>query len=183
MTYAIFLRGINTGGMKLRMDDFRRILLVCGCSDINSIQAAGTAVFTLAQELTPAFKANIEERLTVFVGKPVHSIIKDADDIRRTAGLIDMIESRDGFQDYLMLTEDEGLFDEVNRLHEDIPFSAGERLIRGAGFFVWTIRKGDTLGEFGSKILGEKKYRDKLTSRNFSTFKKVVDAIEQAEDD
>jgi uncharacterized protein (DUF1697 family) len=181
MIYVIFLRGINTGGMTLRMDDFKEILLACGCRDIMTIQAAGTAIFALAKELTPDIQADIEGQLTRHIGKPVHSIIKDSDFIRRAAGILDQIESKDGFHDYVLLTEDEGIFDEIARLHERIPFTEGERLIQGSGYFVWTIRKGDTLGEFGSKILGAKPFRDKLTSRNFRTFKKVVDTIKALE--
>ena len=173
MIYAIFLRGINTGGMKLQMSDFKNILQDAGCQKVKTIQAAGTAVFEHASESDAAFKSEIELRLTKHIGKEVNSIVKTANEIQAIIEHGEKIKSSDEYHDYIMLTSEHGLFAEISTLHESIPFTPGERLINGSGYFVWTIRKGETLADFGSKVLGSPKYKDKLTSRNFNTIQKV----------
>ena len=174
MMYAVFLRGINTGGMTLLMDDFKHLLEMAGCKHVVTIQAAGTAVFTLEQPIDANRQAEIEMRLSQHMGKQVSLFIKSASEIAIMAELVARQKSSAEYHDYVVIIRENQVYDGVVALHEKIPFMPGERLIRGDGFFIWTIMKGHTLSEFGSRVLGSKKLKEHLTSRNATTLLKIA---------
>jgi uncharacterized protein (DUF1697 family) len=178
MKYVIFLRGINTGGMKLAMADFKTILQDAGCRNVTTIQAAGTAVFSLSPGLDATPGAEIGRRLAELLGKPVYATIRTQGEITAMVDDVSPLKSPDEYHDYVMLTDDRDLYQEISSLHASIPYLPGERLINRFGYFIWTIPKGQTLGEFGSKVLGAAKYRSRLTSRNFSTILKILLVME-----
>ena len=173
MIYAVFLRGMNTGKRKLLMSDFKTILAAAGCRSATTIQAAGTAVFDAEEGTALDIQSEIERQLSRLIGKPVSSIIKNIDEIKAITEHGTSLKSAESFQDYIMLTDDPAVFTQVCELHKPIAFIEGERLIEGSGYFIWTVRKGHTLDEFGSKVLGSKKFRETLTSRNLNTIQKV----------
>ena len=43
-----------------------------------------------------------------------------------------------------------------------------------ADTFYWQIQKGNTLGSTFGKVLGKKKLKDKITSRNINTFERIL---------
>lgn len=177
MVYAIFLRGINTGGMKLKMDDFKNILQEASCKEITTIQNAGTAVFSFGSGDLANLKSAIETMLARHIGKPVSSMIRNMGEIKAIADRMRNSLSPADFHDYIFLTRDPSVFPEIEKMHAAVPFASGERLEPGDGYFIWTIAKGSTLNEFGKKVLGSKKYQDKLTSRNYNTIQKVFLAM------
>jgi uncharacterized protein (DUF1697 family) len=179
MKHAIFLRGINTGGMHLAMQDFKAILQDAGCLEPATIQAAGTAVFTWDPGQGAVPRIEIERRLSELIGKPVSAIIRTQAEIEAIIRHVSAIRSSAAFHDYVMLTDDPGLFGDLQSLHEKIRDLPGERLINGKGYFIWTVPKGQTLGEFGSKVLGSATYKRKLTSRNISTIIKIRSVMDQ----
>jgi len=171
--YAIFLRGINTGKMKLVMSDFKNILEESGCLAVTTIQAAGTAVFRAEGDCCGNLREIIETKLSEHIGKPVHSIIRNIDEIKEIIDCGASLKSPEDFHDYVMLTSGHSVFAEILTMHETIPYLEGERLLDGTGYFIWTIKRGSTLDAFGSKVLGSVKFREKLTSRNLNTMQKV----------
>jgi len=178
MIYAIFLRGINTGKMKLVMSDFKNILAESGCLEVTAIQAAGTAVFRAEGDACGDLREIIETKLSKHIGKPVHSIIKNIDEIKEIIDRGASLKSPEDFHDYIMLTAGPSVFAEILKMHEEIPYLEGERLLEGRGYFIWTITRGSTLDAFGSKVLGSVKFREKLTSRNLNTMQKVYEAMQ-----
>ena len=159
------------------MSDFKNILAESGCLEVTAIQAAGTAVFRAEGDACGDLREIIETKLSEHIGKPVHSIIKNFDEIKEIIDRGASLKSPEDFHDYIMLTAGPSVFAEILKMHETIPYLDGERLIDGRGYFIWTIRKGSTLDEFGSKVLGSGRFKDRLTSRNLNTIQKVYDAM------
>lgn len=179
MIYSVFLRGINTGGLKLKNEEFAHILYEVGCENIKTIQAAGTAVFTFSgKEITMLQKA-MEDNLSEFMGKEISSILRSQEEINKILKTVEPIKSEEDYHDYIILTDTSNLFQEVIHAHESIPYSEGERLLDGEGYLLWSIKKGDTLNDFGSKILGSSKFKKKLTSRNVNTIQKAAAAMKE----
>lgn len=179
MIYAVFLRGINTGKVKLLNSDFEQMLHESGAANIKTIQAAGTAVFSCREPELNEFKEAFTHELAVFFQRDIPYLLRTQEQISRV--LADELPKRSSseFHDYIMLTDDPFLFAEIEQAHAPLPFTEGERLINREGYFVWTISKGNTLNEFGSKVLGSKKFRDRLTSRNLNTIEKVAEAMKK----
>jgi uncharacterized protein (DUF1697 family) len=67
---------------------------------------------------------------------------------------------------------------ELKEFFDSVTNEPQEKLVmRESGMF-WIVPKGSTLkSEFGSKVLGNKKYKSSLTSRNINTIQKIYKAI------
>lgn len=178
MVYSIFLRGINTGKLKLLNVDFGEMLDKAGAKNIKTIQAAGTAVFSYKETEPVEFRKAFEEELYHYFGKNIPFLLRRKEQIEQILKNEMSTRSSSEYHDYIMLTEDPDLFEEIKQAHAPLPFTEGERLFHREGYFVWTISKGNTLNEFGSKVLGAKSFRDRLTSRNFNTIVKVAEAMD-----
>ena len=79
---------------------------------------------------------------------------------------------------YYLICDDSAVPRELERLFGSLEHRAGEavKVLDGGAF--WIVPAGETLSSpFGSKILGAKKYRDSLTSRNINTVEKALHAM------
>lgn len=178
MKYSVFLRGINTGKLKLLNDDFYQMLVRSGCDNVKTIQAAGTAVFSCKAADIDKVRTAFTNELLRFFGKKISFILRSEDQIDQIISELLPMRSSNEYHDYVMLTDDSSLFAEIEQAHAPIPYSQGERLANRQGYFLWTINKGSTLNDFGSKVLGAKSFKDRLTSRNLNTIEKVAEAMD-----
>jgi len=174
MFYAIFLRGINTNGLKLLIQDFITILQSVGCHKAITIQAAGTAVIERDQPPDLAWQAELTSQLFQFTGKQIHAMIRTQDQLDQMVVLADEHPVPEDCHQYILITENDNLYEELHQLHQKVPYLPDEQLWPGSGCILWTIPQGQTLGEFGSKILGSNRYKKQLTSRNINTIKKAL---------
>jgi uncharacterized protein (DUF1697 family) len=174
MDYAIFLRGINTGGLKLEKHDFLAMLRTTGCRSAMTIQAAGTAVIDHAQTPDSGWMADLARQFERHFGRPVPVLIRTRAELSQILELAQANPACPECHQYVLLTDSGKLYDEIAALHQDIPYLPGEILLPGPGCLVWNIPKGETLGEFGGKILGSAQYRQQLTSRNIHTISKAL---------
>lgn len=177
MIYAIFLRGINTGKLKLLSEDFKALLINAGCEQVKTIQAAGTAVFSSSEPNPCSIQAAIEKELSGYFGKRISSVLRSKEQIELIVSEVAPIQKGSEYHDYIMLTDDPTVFFEAEKLHTVISYLPGERLLERTDYFIWTIPKGRSLDEFGSKVLGSKSLKERLTSRNFNTIVKVAEAM------
>ena len=76
----------------------------------------------------------------------------------------------------MLLTADEAVLGEV-KPYGNYAHGEGEKLFGEKSDF-WRVKIGDTLGGFGSKVLGGPKFKNRLTSRNINTIRKVRKAME-----
>lgn len=99
MIYAVFLRGINTGKMKLLMSDFKTILDAVGCRSATTIQAAGTAVFEAEEGAALDIQSESERQIYRLIGKPVSSVIRNIDEIKAITEHGTALKSTESFMD------------------------------------------------------------------------------------
>src|SRR3712207_6318420 len=75
--YAVFLRGVNVGGITIKMADLRDTLKACGFSDAATLLASGNVV--LSSELDPAaVKQECERCLRAAFGYEAWVVVLDA---------------------------------------------------------------------------------------------------------
>lgn len=177
---AVFLRGINVGGIQIRMEALRAAFTYLGFSRVQTILASGNVIATPPPGSAdlPALKAVIEREL----GERFHY---DAHVLLRTPAAIDAVlraaEALTVANDahlYVLLCDDPALPGELQALYETLPHLPGEQFWQAAGEALWSVPKGSTLGsDFGNKVLGSKKYKPRLTSRNVQTIEKVYNLL------
>ena len=81
MTYVALLRGINVGGVTVKMVDLKKLLEAEGFKDVKTLLASGNALFDapksdprrLAKKIAGALKAKYKRDISVIV-RPIHDI-------------------------------------------------------------------------------------------------------------
>jgi len=173
--YCVFLRGINVNGIRIKMNDLKDLFLRIGFVDVKTILATGNIIISIDEAMRNInLKEYIETELCKTFSYDAHVIIRSLGDIEEICKEASKIPISDDYHLYVLLFDSDQVTKEVEILFNTIE-SNSERLIPLQKDMLWIVEKGDTLkSEFGSKILGNKKYKDKLTSRNFNTIKKMI---------
>lgn len=179
MTYVCFLRGVNVNGRKVLMKDLTSIFASIGFTNIKTVLASGNVIFDLSDNVaTEDIKSMCEQALFDFYQEDVYCTVYSLEEVLLMRE--HNIEVKEQEQLYCLLIDKKATFDEVKRMFNDSKASEGERLEEHNHCLLWRVKKGMTLkSEFG-KVLGKKKFRRSLTSRNMNTIKKVVDKANKA---
>lgn len=78
--YALLLRGINVGGVRLAMADLRRVLAGLGCTEISTLLQSGNAAVT--SDLTAArLTGRVRDALRDELGLTVPVIVRSATEL------------------------------------------------------------------------------------------------------
>jgi len=168
--YCAFLRGVNVNGRKMLMKDVKDVAEQAGLRDVVTVLATGNVVFS-SDDPAETVASLLAEALGERYDGPVFLFVKDAAQVDRTVGAVPFEDDPDlhvyafvcagGFEDTLLAE-----FQKVTPV-------ADETAAVSQGCFFWRVPKGSTLDAGFSKILGNPRLRDRFTSRNISTMRKV----------
>jgi len=174
---CIFLRGINVNGIKIKMKDLNDFFIKLGYIEVRTILATGNIIISINKPMKDInHKEYIETELSNTFSYDAHVIIRSMSEIEEICMEASKIQLSVDFHLYVLLFNSDEVAMEVATLFETI-HSTNERLIPLRRDIFWIVEKGETLkSKFGTKILGYKKYKDKLTSRNFNTIKKMLES-------
>jgi len=174
--YCVFLRGINVNGIKIKMQDLKTTFLNLGFSEVKTILATGNVIFSL-KEVKPEFelKEYIETELRKVFQYDAHVMLRSRSNIDSICQKARELPLQEEHHLYVLLCESEEVVGELVALFDTVEHSESEQVLPLRTELIWIVAKGETLeSQFGSKILGSKKYKDKLTSRNINTLEKML---------
>ncbi|MET1086840.1 MAG: DUF1697 domain-containing protein [Arthrobacter sp.] len=172
-SYAVFLRGINVGGINIKMADLRDALVAQGFAGVKTLLASGNVV--LASELdAAAVKQEFEKCLRASFGYDAWVVVLTA---RRVSELVDACpypEDDKSTHTYITLASDTGSLDELDTAGAALEGAEQKRL--GPEALAWLAPAGGTLDSPFSKISSKPKFKATTTTRNLRTLIKVRDA-------
>ncbi|BCW55008.1 MULTISPECIES: DUF1697 domain-containing protein [unclassified Arthrobacter] len=172
-SYAVFLRGINVGGINIKMADLRDALKSCGFTDAKTLLASGNVV--LSSTLDAALvKQECEKCLRAAFGYEAWVVVLDAG---RVAQLVDGCPYPDDDRSthtYITLSSDTAVLDELEAAGSALESQDQQRL--GPEALAWLAPAGGTLDSPFSKISAKTKFKAATTTRNLRTLIKVRDA-------
>ena len=173
--YCIFLRGINVNGIKIKMRDLNDFFIKLGFIEVKTILATGNIIISIGEAMEIIdLKEYIETELSKAFSYDAHVIIRSMSELKKICMEARKIELPEAYHLYVLLFDSEEDFLEVVTLFDTI-HSFSEQLIPLNKDMLWIVAKGETLkSKFGSKILGNKKYKDNMTSRNLNTIEKML---------
>jgi uncharacterized protein (DUF1697 family) len=173
-SYAVFLRGINVGGINIRMADLREALKGSGFTDAKTLLASGNVVLTSGKDAA-AVKRECEKCLRDSFGYEAWVVVLPAD---RVAGLVKACpypEDDKSTHSYITLSSDAAVLDELDRAGAAL--GDGHRQQRlGPEALAWLAPAGGTLDSPFSKISAKARFKAATTTRNLRTMIKVRDA-------
>ena len=172
-SYAVFLRGINVGGINIKMADLKNALKSRPFSGVVTLLASGNVV--LASKLDPAgVKQEFEACLRESFGYDAWVVVLSAD---RVAALVDACPypaDDASTHTYLTLASDEEVLSELLEAGRALDRAELTRL--GPEALAWLAPAGGTLDSPFSKLSSKAKYKAATTTRNLRTMIKVRDA-------
>lgn len=171
--YAVFLRGVNVGGVNLRMADVKTALSELPVTGVSTLLASGNAV--LRSDLGAAeLKEAVQGALRKSFGYDAWVIVMTADDVDATVGACTYPPDDETTHAYVTLSTDPSVLDELWELAEA---GSTEHTRLSPVATAWLAPVGGTLDSPMGKATGKAKYKATTTTRNLRTLLKVQSAL------
>jgi uncharacterized protein (DUF1697 family) len=174
-TYAAFLRGVNVGGVNLKMAEVAAALTEAGFADVRTILASGNVLLESASGVA-AVRKKAEAALRKTFGYDAWVLAYDIATLRAIDEAYPFEREVDGYQSYVTFVASPdggaGVLDELAALGENA--GADEKISRGDGVLYWQVPKGSTLDSTIGKTMGKPRYKSSTTTRNLRTLAKVL---------
>jgi uncharacterized protein (DUF1697 family) len=178
-SYAVFLRGINVGGINIKMADLKSALASCGFAEVKTLLASGNVA--LASKLgASAVKQEIEGCLRREFGYDAWVVVLGAD---KVAGIVEACPypaDDKSTHTYITLASDTAMLDELFEAGARLEGTQQHRL--GPEAMAWLAPAGGTLDSPFSKLSSKPRYKSGTTTRNLRTMIKVRDATAALQD-
>jgi uncharacterized protein (DUF1697 family) len=169
--YAAFLRGVNVGGVNLKMAEVATALTDAGFENVRTILASGNILLESSAGVA-AVRKRAEAALRERFGYDAWVLAYDIDTVRAIVEGYPFEREVDGYQSYVTFVTDKAVLDEL----AEAGSGAGpdEKIGRGAGVIYWQVPKGATLDSTIGKTMGKPRYKSSTTTRNLRTLAKVL---------
>ncbi|WP_125610796.1 DUF1697 domain-containing protein [Specibacter cremeus] len=172
--YAVFLRGVNVGGINIKMAGLRTALAALPLRNVATLLASGNVV--CGADMGPAeLKALVEDCLRLNFGYDAWVVLLDQ---ARLSAIIDACpyppDSAERHS-YVTLSSDPAVLDELEGLGREFDDAGVLRLDPAA--LAWLAAVGGTIDSPFSKLTAKTKYKAATTTRNLRTLMKVRDAL------
>ncbi|QNI08197.1 DUF1697 domain-containing protein [Mycobacterium kubicae] len=167
--YAVFLRGVNVGGVNLKMAEVAAALTDAGFAAVRTVLATGNVVLESSSNVT-AVRKKAEAALRDRFGYDAWVLAYDLDTVRDIDAAYPFDRDVEGYQSYVTFVSDEAVLDELAALTG----GPDEKISRGQGVIYWQVPKGSTLDSTIGQTMGKKRYKSSTTTRNLRTLAKVL---------
>ena len=169
--YAAFLRGVNVGGVNMKMADVAAALTDAGFKDVKTILASGNMVLDGGASAANV-RTKAEAALRDAFGYEAWVLVYDLETVRVVAEGYPFEAEVDGHHSYVTFVSDPTVLDELAALAADA--GPEEKIERGDGVLYWQVPRTSTLDSTIGKTMGKKRYKSSTTTRNLRTLAKVV---------
>ena len=167
--YVAFLRGVNVGGVNLKMAEVAKAFTDIGFSDVKTVLASGNVLFD-AKAKVDTVRRNAEKGLREKFGYDAWVLAYDIDTVAAIDDAFPFEREVEGHHSYVTFVTDPDVLDELAAL----PAGPEERIARGVGVLYWQVPRAGTLDSTIGKTMGKKRYKSSTTTRNLRTLEKVL---------
>ncbi len=169
--YAAFLRGVNVGGVNLKMAAVVQALEAAGFGNVKTILASGNVLLE-SRSGVAAVRKKAEQALRDEFGYDAWVLAYDMDAIAAISAAYPFDREVEGHHSYVTFVSDEDVLRELAAL-ADQP-GPGEKIEPGTGVIYWQVPRAATLDSAMGKTMGKKRYKSSTTTRNLRTIDKVL---------
>jgi uncharacterized protein (DUF1697 family) len=169
--YVAFLRGVNVGGVNLKMADVATAFEKAGFTKVRTILASGNVLLD-SRAGVDAVREKAERALRDQFGYDAWVLAYDVDTVRKISDQFPFEREVDGCHSYVTFVTDADVLDELAAPAEKA--GPDEKIERGVGVLYWQVPKKATLDTTIGKTMGKKRYKSSTTTRNLRTVEKVL---------
>lgn len=170
--YIALLRGVNVGGITIKMADLAAVFRGLGYGGVKTVLASGNVIFeadATASALKPAIEAALRERF----GYEAWVHVIDTVGLERIVAAFPFDAERDAWHPYVIFLMGEEPRDGLLAVLPELD-PALEALADGDGVLYWTVERGHTLDSVVGKASGRARYKALTTTRNLRTLRKLL---------
>jgi len=172
--FAAFLRGVNVGGVNLKMAEVATAFTEAGFTNVRTILASGNVLLESASKVSTVRK-KAEAALRARFGYDAWVLAYDIDTVRAIDEAFPFEREVDGYQSYVTFVTDAAVLDELAALAALADNTgSNEKIGCGDGVIYWQVPKGSTLDSTIGKTMGKPRYKSSTTTRNLRTLAKVL---------
>jgi uncharacterized protein (DUF1697 family) len=172
-SYAVFLRGINVGGINIKMAELREALKAAGFAEARTLLASGNVVLTSTLDAA-SVKRECEKCLRVAFGYDAWVVVLGAARVAELVAACPYPDDDKTTHTYITLSSDKAMLDELDTAGAALEGIQQTRL--GPEALAWLAPAGGTLDSPFSKISAKPRFKATTTTRNLRTLIKVRDA-------
>ena len=169
--YAGFLRGVNVGGVNLKMAEVAKALEDAGFTNVKTILASGNVLLD-SRSGVDAVRKKAEKALRDAFGYDAWVLAYDVKTVQKISDAFPFEREVDGYHSYVTFVTDSDVLDELAGLGKDA--GPKEKIERGEGVIYWQVPNKGTLDTTIGKTMGKKRYKSSTTTRNLRTVEKVL---------
>ena len=170
--FVTLLRGVNVGGINIKMADLAEAIRAIGYDEVTTVLASGNVLFTSSDSAADA-KSKLEAALSERFGYEAWVHVMTVAALRKIIAGYPFERARDGWHDYVIVVIDGDSRRELEAVAATLD-PAEESAASGSGVLYWTVKKGNTLDSVLGKAQGKAKHKKWLTTRNLNTLEKLV---------
>jgi uncharacterized protein (DUF1697 family) len=176
---CVFLRGVNVGGIKLKMEELKKAFAALSFPDAKTVLASGNVIIPDDGRDRAALKSEIEAALSGAFNYDANVFLRSAFELRSVLAASKTVTLPPDCHLYYLICDSRDALGELDKLFTTLPHKAGETYIPLESGAFWIVPVGETLeSAFGTKVLGDKKYKSLLTSRTIGTVEKILAAMD-----
>jgi uncharacterized protein (DUF1697 family) len=168
MRYAIFLRGVNVGGIKVPSAELKRVLGAVGLNDVKTFVASGNVTCETDLE-AGQLQPEVEAVLSKAFSYDAHVQVFSHDQL---AAIVEgyPFETDDDHHRYVVLCDSTATAKDLGAA----TVGDMEKVEASGRTVYWRCPKGSTLDTPFSKLTSAAKYRAGTTTRNLNTVEKML---------
>ena len=174
--YAVFLRGVNVGGVTLKMADVRTVVAALPVGEVRTLLASGNVVCTFDGP-PEALKGAVEGALREAFGYDAWVVVLTSERLGELLDACPYPADSATEHTYVTVASAPAVLDELVAAVAVVDPTAQQTRL-GPEASAWTAPVGGTLDAPRSKVAGKARYRSALTDRNLRTMLKVRAALE-----
>lgn len=172
--YAAFLRGVNVGGVNLKMAAVAAALEGAGFGDVKTVLASGNVLLE-SRSAVAAVRQKAEKALRDEFGYDAWVLTYPVDTIADISAAYPFEREVEGHHSYVTFVSDEDVLRELIEISALAdPADNGEKIRPGDGVIYWQVPRKATLESTMGKTMGKKRYKSSTTTRNLRTIDKVL---------
>lgn len=169
--YAAFLRGVNVGGINLKMPEVAAALRDAGFENVRTILASGNVLLD-ATGSAATVRKKAEAALRSAFGYDAWVLVYRLDEVKAIRDGYPFEPELADHQSYVTFVSDDAVLDELGGMAGEP--GPGEKISAGDGVIYWQVPKFATLDSTIGKTMGKKRYKSSTTTRNLRTVDKVL---------
>jgi uncharacterized protein (DUF1697 family) len=171
--YAVFLRGVNVGGVNLKMAEVADALTAAGFTAVKTVLASGNVLLDSKASVT-SVRTKVEAALRETFGYDAWVLAYELEAVAVISKAYPFEREVEGHHSYVTFVTDAAVLDELAGLASGA--RPDELIERGDGVIYWQVPKTGTLDTTIGKTMGKKRYKSSTTTRNLRTVDKVLKA-------